>query len=156
MSIKRKRKKKFVKPIYIQIALCLLTYVVTSKFVFFRSIIDKNIYISFVGPFLFGVISSSIFLYLFGHEDLFRFMKEVEKKEEKQEKKLLKKYKHLGKVLAIIIISIVGGTILAALTTRILMANYKYKYGVLVVAMFLSTIVSVGIVKGTIGLMFKF
>jgi len=81
-------------------------------------------------------------------------MKDIEKKEKKEENKILAKYKHFGKLAAVIAAAIIGGTILAALTVRILLVNYKYRYFLLVLAMFFSTIVSVGFTRGIFGLIF--
>jgi uncharacterized membrane protein len=103
---------------------------------------------SFLGPFIFGAVMSFMFLYLFSHEDFFHFIKDVEKKEEKKEEQYLKKFKHFGKIVAVFVIALIGGTIFAALTVRLLLAHYKYRYLILLLSMVLSTVFSVGIVKG--------
>jgi uncharacterized membrane protein len=106
---------------------------------------------SFLGPFIFGVLTSFIFLYLFSHEDFFHFIKEVEKKEERKEEEYLRKYKHLGKIAAVLAIGAIGGVIFAALTVRLLLINYKYRYLILLISMFFSTIFTVGVAKGLLG-----
>jgi hypothetical protein len=143
-----KKKKGFIRPIHIQTLLVIIGYLLVSKFVFFKFVTGPNITEAFLGPFIFGVLTSFIFLYLFSHEDFFHFIKEVEKKEEKKEEKYLKKYKHLGKVAAVLVIGAIGGVIFAALTTRLLLINYKYKYLVLLISMILSTAFSVSLAKG--------
>lgn len=145
-------KKNFFRPIHLQTFLVLVIYFFISKIVFIESISSHNIFISFFGPFLFGLVSSFIFLYLFSHEEFFHFIKDLENYEEKKEKKYIKNYKHYGKILTTIIIGTVGGTILTALTIRLLLINYKYRYLVLVFTMLLSTGISVSIARGVLNI----
>lgn len=137
---------------HLQAVVLTVIYLVVSKIVFVNFVINKNILVAFFGPYIFGVLTSFMFLYLFSHEDFFHFMKEVEKKEKKKENEYLKKYKHLGKIAAVMVIGTIGGTILAALTVRLLLAHLKYRYLVLLIAMFFSTIFTVGIAKGLLNL----
>lgn len=148
----KKTKNKLIRPIHLQTLLIIIIYLLISKVVFVKFVVGPNLPLSFLGPFVYGSISSIIFLYLFSHEDFFHFIREVEKSEKKKENKYLKKYKHYGKIAVVIIIGVIGGTIFAALTTRLLLMNYRYKYLILLISMFLSTILSVGIVKGVISL----
>jgi hypothetical protein len=141
-------KKKFIRPIHVQTLFIIVGYLIISKLVFFKFVTGPNITMSFLGPFIFGIVTSFIFLYLFSHEDFFHFIKDVEKKEEKKESQYLRKYKHFGKVLATLIIGAIGGTILASLTTRLLLTHYRYKYLILLVSMFFSTMFTVGLAKG--------
>jgi hypothetical protein len=143
--------KGFIRPVHIHTLLVIIGYLLVSKFVFFKFVTGPNITESFLGPFIFGVLTSFIFLYLFSHEDFFHFIKEVEKKEEKKEEQYLRKYRHLGKVAAVLVIGAIGGVIFAALTARLLLINYKYRYLVVLVSMFFSTALSVGVAKGVLG-----
>ena len=145
---KVKHNKRFIRPIHIQTFFIVVGYLLISKLVFFKFVTGPDLTTSFLGPFIFGVVTSFIFLYLFSHEDFFHFIKEVEKKEEKKEKGYLKKYKHFGKVAAVLIIGTIGGVILAALTVRLLLIHYKYRYLILLISMFFSTIFTVGLAKG--------
>jgi uncharacterized protein YebE (UPF0316 family) len=54
----------------------------------------------------------------------------------------------LGKIAAVLVIGAIGGVIFAALTARLLLINYKYRYLVVLVSMFFSTAFSVGLAKG--------
>lgn len=146
-----KIKKGFIRPIHIQTLFVIVAYLVISKFVFFKFVTGPNMVESFLGPFIFGVLTSFIFLYLFSHEDFFHFIKEVEKKEERKEEEYLRKYKHLGKIAAVLAIGAIGGVIFAALTVRLLLINYKYRYLILLISMFFSTIFTVGVAKGLLG-----
>ena len=144
-------RKPFFRPIHLQAFLFIVFYIVISKIFFFDVVINKNWLVYFLGPYLFGVLASFVFLYLFSHEDFFHFIKNIEKEESKKEKGYLKKFKKHGNVLATIIIGIVGGPIFLALTTRFLLRQFGYRYIVILVTMLLSTIYSVALVKGIIG-----
>lgn len=154
IKTKIKKKKGFLRPIHFQALLFTLAYYGISKFVFIESVANKNLLISFIGPFSFGVVSCLVFLYLFSHEDFFHFIKSLEKKENGKEKKFLKKYYHHSRIFASILIGVIGGTLFLALTVRFLINRFSYKYIVIVVASFLSTLVSVGIAKGFLSLVF--
>jgi len=149
---KLKTKKGFIRPIHIQTLFIVIAYLVVSKVVFFKFVTSPSITTSFLGPFVFGVVTSFMFLYLFSHEDFFHFIKEVERKEKTKEDKYLKKYKHFGKIAAVLVIGAIGGVIFAALTVRLLFPHYKYRYLVLLIAMFFSTIFTVGLAKGIFSL----
>ncbi|HUC95188.1 MAG TPA: hypothetical protein VMR19_04290 [Candidatus Saccharimonadales bacterium] len=148
-----RKKKGFIRPIHIQTLLVIIGYLLVSKFVFFKFVIGTDITEAFLGPFIFGVLTSFIFLYLFSHEDFFHFIKEVEEREEKKEGRYLKKYKHFGKMAAVMVIALIGGTIFAALTVRLLFANYKYRYLLLLVSMFFSTVFSLCLAKGVFSIL---
>jgi len=141
-------KKGIIRPIHIQTLLIIVGYLLVSKIVFFKFVTSQSIALSFLGPLVFGVITSFIFLYLFSHEDFFYFIREVERKEQKKEGEYLRKYKHFGKIAAVLIIGVIGGTIFAALTVRLLFVHYKYRYLILLVTMLISTIFTVGLAKG--------
>jgi hypothetical protein len=145
---KRKSKKGFIRPVHLQALAIIIIYLVISRIVFVKFVTNPSLSVSFLGLFIYGVAGSFIFLYLFSHEDFFHFIKGVEKQEKKKENQYLKKYKRFGKIAAVIIVAVLGGTILAALTARLLLMNYKYKYIILLISMFFSTIFSVGIAKG--------
>jgi hypothetical protein len=147
-KIEIKISKPLVRSIHLQTLIFTILYYAVSKFIFVRSIANKNIFISFLPPFVFGLITTFIFLYFFSHEDFFHFIKGLEKKEAKTERKLLKKYHHHGKILATFIVAVLGGDILLALTIRLLLNKFAYKYLILIISVFISTLVGVGIAKG--------
>ncbi len=146
-----RNKKGFFRPIHLKAFFIIAGYILASRIVFFKFVTGSNMILSFLGPFVFGVLMSFIFLYLFSHEDFFHFIREVEKKEERKEGEYLRKYKHFGKIAAVIVISLIGGTIFAALTVRLLLAHYKYRYLILLVSTFVSTVFTVSLAKGIFG-----
>ena len=148
-------KKGYFRPIHLQAIIFLIVYNLLSKTIFIKSILSNNYLVNFFGPYLFGVVFGSIFLYLLKHEDFFHFMKEVEREEKGKEKKFLKKFLHHGKVLATLIITAIGGPIFGALTIRLLLPRYKYSLPLLYIGNIFSTILNVGIAKGLISGFFK-
>ena len=156
-SIKNKSKasklKNLLRPVHLQALLFLLLYNLISKTIFIKAIIADSIFINFLVPYVFGIVSGVLFLYLLRHQDFFHFMKEVENQEKAKEKVLLSKYLHHGKILATIIIASVGGPIFAALTIRLILPP-KYKYGALLIALgnIISTLMSVGVAKGFVSI----
>ena len=145
---KSKFRKSLFKPVHLQTLLFTVAYLVFSKYVFIKSVTNENILISFFGPFTFGIVTTLVFLYFFNHEDFFHFLKGLKNKENKTENKYLKKYYHHGKILACILIGIIGGDFFLALTIRLLINKFAYKYLVMTIAVFISTLVSVGLAKG--------
>jgi len=145
-------KKPFFRPVHLQAFLFIIFYLIFSKILFYGFVLNKSWLVYFLGPYIFGVLSSFIFLYLFSHEDFFHFIKDVEGEEKKKEKGYLKKFKKHGSVLATIIIGIIGGPIFLALTIRFLLKQVGYKYIVILITMLLSTIYSVAVVKGILGI----
>lgn len=144
-----KRKiKKFFRPVHFQALLVLVIYFILSRAIFLKFVSLGFRWEAFVGPFVFGSIESLIFLYLFSHEDFFHFMKDVEKAEEKKEEKYLKQFGYHGRILTAIFVSSVGGPIFLALTVRLLMKNFEYKYWVIIFSVFVSTIIDVLLALG--------
>jgi hypothetical protein len=149
---KLKIRNSFFKPVHFQTFLFTVAYLLLSKFIFLKSIASGNLFISFFGPFTFGIVTTLIFLIFFNHEDFFHFIKGIESNEKKTEKKFLKKYYHHSKVLMTIIIGSIGGPFFLALTIRLLINKFAYKYPVMIIAVLISTLVSVGLAKGFISL----
>lgn len=145
---KTKTKKPFLRGVHLQAAIFLIVYTIISKYVFIRSITSGNNWVAFLVPYTFGVLAGCMFLYLFNHEDFFHFMKDIEAKEKKKEQSLLKKYIHFGKVAAILIIAIIFGPILSALSIRLLLNKVWYKYLLLAAGNIGSTIWGVSLWLG--------
>jgi len=146
------KNKPLIRTIHFKTLIFLAIYIIISKIIFIRSVAHANIFISFLGPFFFGLIATYVFLYLFSHEDFFHFMRAVEKEEKPKEDSYIAKYHHHGRILATILIGTIGGPIFLALTARFLLNNYWYKNLVIVVASFTSTIFFVAITEGIIQL----
>ena len=150
---KTRTNKHFVRPVHIHTLLFTLGYAFLSRFIFIKSVVNQNIFISFLVPFIFGLIACVVLLYLFNHEDFFHFIKDVEKKERKTEKKYLKKYYHHSKILACVLIGTVGGSFFLALTIRFLLNRFAYRYLVIIISVFCSTLLSMGLAKGLFSLL---
>lgn len=148
----KSKKFSFLKPVHLQAIIFLLIYNILSKTVFIKAIVSQSIFINFLVPYFFGVLSGFSFLYLLKHEDFFHFMKDVENQERGKEKIFLDKYLHHGKVLATLIIASIGGPIFAALTIRLILPKYKYQLALIASGNIVSTLISVGIAKGFLGI----
>jgi hypothetical protein len=151
---KSKIKKKLIRPIHIQTIVFIIIYFIISNSVFYSSVYHSNIYVSFIAPFIFGLISSFVFLYLFSHRDFFHFIKNLEKAEEKAEKKYLGRFSRYGKFAASILVATVGGPIFLALTIRFLYPKSERKYFIAFISVLISTIISVSIAKGLFKMIF--
>jgi len=106
---------------------------------------------SFFSYVLLSVFSSFfavIFLFIFSHEDFFRFARVIEKRESKREEKLLKTYVHFGKSITTLIVGIIAGPLFAALTARILIPKSPYKYVIIIIASTASSILWLGFLRG--------
>lgn len=130
-------------------------YFVISKVNLVNALSRESLFISFIQLYLFGVFFACLFLFIFSHEKFFPIAKEIEKSEAKREKRYLKKYIHHGKVLSTFVIGVIGGPIFSALTARLLLNNYSFKYLLVILANIPSTVITVGIAHGLIQV-FKF
>jgi len=136
-----------IKRIHVIAVLILAVYYSISKMVFITTIVNPNLFVYFFGPYFFGATASVIFLYVFSHEEFFSFAKEIEKKNMKKEKKLLHRFKHHGKIASTLAIATVGGPVFSALTTRLLLNNFRHKYLLVFIGNIPATILGVGIAK---------
>jgi hypothetical protein len=148
-------KKGFFRLAHLKAIAILIVYFIVSSFVFAVSVANASIYISFLVPLLFGVLSTFVFLYLFDHNDFFHFIINFEKEEKGNEKKYLDRFKHFGKIIICILISAIGGPIFLALTVRFLFSESKTRYLTALISTLISTIFSVGLAKGFFGIIFK-
>ncbi len=144
--------KKFFRPIHLQALVALVIYNILSKWFFFKFVLSQNLFISLIGPYIYGVIAGVLMLYLFSHEDFFPWAREIEKNEDEKEKKWLHKFIHHGKILATFIIGTIGGPIFTALTLRILFHKkpFLFKFLLLAIINLPATILSVSLAKGII------
>jgi len=136
------------KPLYLEAFIFLLFYFIVSHIVFVRSLLQGNLFIMFLVPTIMGSIAGMIFLFLFNHEDFFKFAKIIEKRQEKREKKWLLKFRHSGKIVTSFALGIIGGPVLTALTVRILLKRYKYRYPLVAIINIPSALFSIAIAKG--------
>lgn len=126
------------------------SYFMIGNLILFKYIRSANPLIAYGVPMMYGAISSVVFLYIFSHDDFFKFAKAIEKAEEKQEKKWLRRFKHGGKATTTFAIGALGGPIFAALTARFLLTASRFRYLVVLLANIPSTMISVGLIKGVI------
>lgn len=152
--LKLKINKKLIRPVHLEAIVVIAIYFVVSNFVFVGSVFHSNIYVSFIVPFIFGLISSFVFIYLFGHKDFFHFMVNIEKEEDRIEKKYLGRFSRYGKLIASILICAVGGPIFLALTIRFLYPRSQRKYLIALISNLVSTIFMVGFAKGLFNFIF--
>jgi hypothetical protein len=136
------------------IAVALLAgYFIGSKANAVHAFTKTNSIETFIQLYTFGITFGCMFLYIFSHDKFIPFAREIEKKERQKEGKYLNKYKHHGKVLATFLIGGIGGPVFASLTARLLLNKYGFKkYLVVILANIPSTILSLGIGKGLLGL----
>jgi hypothetical protein len=134
--------------IYLKAASALAAYFIVGNIILIKAILSDNILLSYGAPFVYGVMASILFLFIFSHEDFFKFAKEIEKKEERAEKRWLKIFSQTGKVVSTIGIGTIGGPILSALTARLLLNRKPYKYLLVALISIPSTILYVSVYLG--------
>lgn len=134
--------------IHIFAVLILGGYFLLSKVNIVHALTQENIIISFLQLYLFGTGFGLFLLYILSHEKFFPVALEIEKEEERQEKSFFKKYLRHGKILATFLIGTVGGPVFSALTARMLLKNFTYKYLIVVLANIPSTLFTLGLGRG--------
>lgn len=141
-----------IKSIHVQAALVLIVYLVFSKINLISSAASRYLWVSFLGPFIFGSLAGLVFLYLFSHEDFFPIAREIEKKEKKAEQRWQERLSHHGKVFICFFVGAVTSPVLCALAVRLLIHKHKfwYKYAIIFFAEIVSTVLNVGLLKGLI------
>jgi len=112
----------------------------------------KNLFYSFLALYLFGAFFGVCLLNILSHKKFFFIGREIEKEEMKKEKRLLNKHLHHGKIAATFIIGVIGGPVFSAITTRILLNNFSFKYLVILFSNVFATLITMGAVSGFIRL----
>ena len=142
------------RPLYIEATIFLIVYALASHFILLESAAFHNFFLAFLIPSLTGIIGSVVLLYLFSHEDFFKFARFIEVKEREYEKKWLKRLVHSGKIFASFAMGIIGGPIFGALTVRLLLKNYKYRYPLVAAINIPSALIYVGLMKVAFNMIF--
>lgn len=150
-----KAKKGFFRLVHLEAVAILVVYFIVSNFVLVSSVANSSLYVSFLVPLLFGVVSTFVLLYLFGHKDFFHFIRDFEKEEKGNEKKYLERFKHFGKIIICILVSGVAGPIFLAITVRFLFSKHENRYLIGFVSTLISTTFLVALAKGFFGIIFK-
>ncbi len=140
-----------MKSIHIQAIIFWLVYEVFTKgsFVFgvSKSATIGNAYLFNM---FFSILFGLIFLYIFNHEDFFKFAKEIENKNSKKEKEWEHKLQHSGKLFSSFLIGILSGPLIAALAVRFLQPKSKYKYFLIIIISALSAFFWLWTTRGVI------
>jgi hypothetical protein len=144
---KNKTKNKQINSTYFKTTIILFVYLVISYLLLIVSLANPNVFISFLVPLIFGVISSVIFLYLFSHKNFIPFIKKIEDRQRKSEEKYLKKFIRFGNFFACILVSLIGGPIFLALTVHLLFPKSHNKYQITIISSTITSILFVTLVK---------
>lgn len=137
-----------MKKVHAHAILFLFLQFIFSNLIFIGLVSHSNNYVSYIGPFVFSIVSSFVFLYLFSHKDFFKFMGVIEKEEKGKEKGYISDFIRYGKYITCILISQVGGPVFLALTIRFLFSKDQNRYLIALISTIGSTIIGVAIAKG--------
>ena len=125
----------------------LVVYFLVSNTIFIRSV-SQEVFLAYGFPMIFGMLTSLMFLYLFEHEDFFKFAKELEKLEEAREKKFVARFSRHSRLFTTVAIGVVCGPVFSALSAHLLVPKYRYKYLLVMFISVPSTILWVGGARG--------
>lgn len=125
-------------------------FMLTSIIVVFAGT-TESIVLAFGIPTILGVIFSLMFYYVFSHEDVFPFARELETTQRWAEKKWLKVIPKLGKTSTALLLGVLGGPILNAFSVRFLLPSYSGKYFLLIFSGALSGLFVVALARGVFG-----
>ena len=149
-------KKNLIRAVHFETIIVIAAYFILSNIIFVGSVAHPNILVSFFVPLIFGIFSSFIFLYLFGHKDFFHFMGNLEIDEQKKEKKYLDRFNRYGRLIACVLVAAVAGPIFLALTIRFLFPESENRYLTAFIATLVATAFAVAFAKGLFGFIFKY
>jgi len=141
---------KKIKKIYVQAFFVWLVYTSASKVLFIKAIVLGNAILAYGILSLVSAGFAVLFLFIFNHEGFFKFAKVIEKKEMRKEKKWLKRFSRFGRSLTVLLIGIVAGPLLAALTARLLLEGKNRGYFLVSAASIFSTLLWLGVARGAI------
>ena len=150
MSKKIKINNLPIKQVHIQTVIFFAFYFIFSNSVFISLVTSRNLYVSYLGPFIFSIASSFACLYFFSHKDLFGFMGVLEEGGNNKEKGYMAKFLKYGKYLTCVLVSQAGGPIFLALTVRLLFLPSQNRYLVALISTLASTVFGVLLAKGLI------
>jgi len=146
----KRHKNKFKSHIYLKALTAWIFYLVTSNSIVIWAVHTDQLLLAYLIPFIYGSLGGIIFLYLFTHQDFFKFAHEIEKRELKIEKKLYKLFHNHLKVGAVCLTCLVGGPVLSAAGAKLFLTTHKYKYLILILVNIPSTLLTISIGRGLI------
>jgi len=118
------RKKK----LYIKAIAVWLFYAIAGKIIFVNAVLWSSTTIAYVTVILFSILFSVVFLYIFSHEDFFKFAKVIERMEMEKEKKWLNRFSRFHRTTSIVLIGTLLGPLFLALTVKLLIPESKFIY----------------------------
>ena len=140
-----------IKLVHLEAFLVWLVYDVVTKGSFVATVSSvvagANSFILNIGL---SVFFGLLFLYFFSHEDFFKFISEIERKNRKAEKQWENRFAHYSKLLVAFVIGVIAGPLIGALSVRFLLTRYKFKYLVVLVSSCISALVWITIARGVI------
>lgn len=117
---------KFFKKIHLIAFIIIFVYFLLSQFNLSSALNQKDL-LSFVQVFVFSLFFFITFLFMFSHDDFFKFIKDLEKIESKGERKIIDRY-HNHRIIVCMVIGSLFGPIAGSLAIRIALNKYKNKY----------------------------
>lgn len=114
--------------IHLQALIVWLIYSAIGKFMFVRGVVISESKWAIEGVFIYAVIFSLIFLYLFEHQDFFKFASEIESKEQKKEKRLTDWFLHWGKLVTVLGVGTIAGPVAISLGVRLFYRRRWYRF----------------------------
>ena len=114
----------------------------------------SGFFLSFVPPFLFGILTTLFFLYVFNHDGVIKIAKYLEDKEKNTQRKWSKKLARTGKVVTTILIGLLLGPIMLALAIKLFIPKSRWKYLIIIFVIFFSTLYYMIFLKGAASLFF--
>ncbi|CAN5319167.1 hypothetical protein BH10PAT1_BH10PAT1_4120 [soil metagenome] len=121
-------------------------YFIATRIIFIAMIVYPDTFIAFLIPCIISGFSSFLFLYFFDHK--FKFAKKIKKNKMKTEMKLINHFIFLGSFTAATIIGFIGGPLFVALSTSLLLKNFRFKYIYVIFVGVCSTFLSLAIARG--------
>ena len=125
-----------------------LVYSLVGKAVFVTGSVWPDSATGYILVSAYAVLFSVVFLYLFSHEDLFRFARIIEKRERHNDKKWLVNLVSAGKFTGTTIAGVMGGPVLGALAVKIFYGQKTYKYWLVAMIGFVNGLFWLSLVRG--------
>jgi hypothetical protein len=139
-----------IKRVHLTAIIIWLIHSFIEKALLVRMLTLSNTFLAYAIEALHSTLTALFFLYLFSHEDFFKFAKDIEKKQKKNEKKTLKFFKHTGKLIASFLICLFISNVLLALVVRLFYRKKSTRYWVAGIISFITGIIWFAIYKGAI------